>query len=60
MAPDDTIARLKALSERLDRLRRQAREMHDAAADEVRAAYSNSRQREMPNSTECAGRPGLG
>jgi hypothetical protein len=52
MAPDDTLARLKALSERLDRLRRQAREVHDVAVDEVRAAYTNSRQREVPNPTE--------
>jgi hypothetical protein len=52
MATDDTLARLKALSERLDRLRRQAQEVHDVASDEVRNAYTSRRQREMPNGTE--------
>lgn len=52
MASDDTIARLKALSERLDRLRRQAQEVHDLASDEVRSAHTSTRQRDMPNGTE--------
>jgi hypothetical protein len=45
MGTDDTIARLRALSERLDRIRRQTREVHDVAADEVRNAHTNRRQR---------------
>lgn len=52
MVPDDTIARLKALSERLDRLRRQAQEVHNLASDEVRSAHTSTRQRDMPNRTE--------
>jgi len=52
MPTDDMLARLKALSERLDRLRRQAQEVHDIASDEVRNAHTSSRQREMPNGTE--------
>ena len=52
MASDEIVERLKVLSERLDRLRRQAREVQNLASDEVRTAYTNSRQREMPNGTE--------
>ena len=52
MASDDTIARLKALSDRLDRLRRQAQEVHDLASDEVRSAHTSTRQRDMANRTE--------
>lgn len=52
MATDDIVERLKVLSERLDRLRRQAEEVHNLASDEVRTAYTNSRQRDMPNMTE--------
>jgi hypothetical protein len=52
MGTDDTLARLKLLSERLDLIRREGREVHDTAADEVRNAYTNRRQREMPNLTE--------
>lgn len=52
MATDDTIARLKALSDRLDRLRQQAQEMQNLASDELRSSYTSSREREMPNTTE--------
>ena len=52
MITDDTLERLKALSERLERLRKQAEEVHALALDEVRVAYTNARQREMPNTTE--------
>jgi hypothetical protein len=44
MAADDTLTRLRALSERLDRIRRQAREVHALAADEVRLAYAVGRE----------------
>ena len=52
MVTDDTIARLKLLSERLDRIRRQAQEVYNVASDEVRVAYTNRDQRETPNFTE--------
>jgi hypothetical protein len=52
MATDDTLERLKALSDRLDRLRQQAREVQNLASDEVRTAHLNSLQRDMPNLTE--------
>jgi hypothetical protein len=52
MANDDMLARLKLLSERLDRLRKQAQEVHDLASDELRAVYANRHNREMPNLTE--------
>jgi hypothetical protein len=52
MASDDIVERLKMLSERLDRIRRQAKEVHNLASDEVRIAYTSSGQREMPNLTE--------
>lgn len=52
MGTDDTIARLKALSERLDRIRRQGREVHDVAADEVRSAHTNQRQRGISSLAE--------
>lgn len=51
MPIDDIVARLKALSERLERLRKQAQEVHNLASTEVRTAYTNSRQREVPNTT---------
>ena len=41
------VARLKALSERLDRLRRQAQEVHALASDEVKAAYTNELTHEI-------------
>jgi hypothetical protein len=49
---DDTLARLKRLSERLDRLRKQAQQVHALASDELRAVYANRQDREMPNLTE--------
>jgi hypothetical protein len=52
MATDDTLARLKALSERLEKIRRQAQEVYNRASDEVRAAHTGSRDRAMPNFTE--------
>ena len=52
MATDETIARLKALSDRLDRIRRQAQEVYNVAADEGRVAYTNRDQRETPTVTE--------
>ncbi len=52
MVTDDTLARLKLLSDRLDRIRRQAQEVYNVAADEVRVAYTNQDQRETPNLTE--------
>jgi hypothetical protein len=52
MSTDDTLARLKDLSDRLDRIRRQAQEVYNVASDEVRVAYMNKDQREMPNFTE--------
>lgn len=52
MATDDTLARLKALSERLEKIRRQAQEVYNRASDEVRASHTGSRDRAMPNLTE--------
>jgi hypothetical protein len=52
MSTDDTLARLKVLSERLDRIRKQAQEIHNVASAEVKTACTNSPQREMPNTTE--------
>lgn len=49
---EDVLARLKALSERLERMRQQAQEVQNRASDEVRTAYLSSRQRDMPNRTE--------
>ena len=47
MGTDDTIARLRLLSERLDRIRQQSREVHDVAADEVRNAHTSRQQRDV-------------
>ena len=52
MATDDTLARLKALSERLEKIRRQTQEVCSRASDEVRASHTGSRDRRMPNFTE--------
>lgn len=52
MSQEDVLARLKALSERLERLRQQAQEVQNLASDEVRTTYLSSRQRDMPNRTE--------
>lgn len=49
MGTDDLIARLKALSDRLDRIRRQSREIHDIVAAEVRSAHTSRRQQGVPN-----------
>ena len=52
MVTDDTLARLKVLSERLDRIRQQTQEVYNVASDEVRVAYTNRDQRETHNLTE--------
>lgn len=52
MRTDDTLARLKALSERLEKIRRQAQEVYNRASDEVRASQTGSRDRGAPNFTE--------
>jgi uncharacterized protein (DUF2345 family) len=53
MADDDeTLARLRALADRLERLRQQAREVHNVAADQVRTAHLSTRQQKVPNGTE--------
>jgi hypothetical protein len=52
MATDDTLARLKALSERLEKIRRQAQDVYNRASDEVRASHTGSRDRGVPNFTE--------
>ena len=52
MASDDTLARLKALSDRLEKIRRQAQEIYSRASDEVRASHTGSRDRGVPNFTE--------
>ena len=49
---DETVARLKALAERLERLREQAREVHNVASDEVRTAHLSTRQRRVLNANE--------
>ena len=49
---DETVARLKVLAERLERLREQAREVHNVAADEVRTAHLSTRQRRATNGSE--------
>jgi hypothetical protein len=49
---DDTLVRLRALAERLERLRQQAREVHNVAADEVRSAHLSTRQRKVASGTE--------
>jgi hypothetical protein len=51
-ATDDTLERLKALSDRLDRLRKQAREVQNLASDQIRTVHMNSLHRDMPNFTE--------
>ena len=52
MGTDDTIARLKVLAARLDRIRRQSREVYDVAADEVRNAHRSERQRRTASRVE--------
>jgi hypothetical protein len=49
---DETLVRLRALAERLERLRQQAKEVHDVASDEVRSAHLSTRQRKVPSGTE--------
>jgi hypothetical protein len=49
MESEDIVARLKALSERLDRLRRQAQEARNLAADDFKAGYKISPLRELPD-----------
>ncbi len=43
------VARLKALSERLERLRRQAEEVRNVASAEVKAGFTHTRLRETPD-----------
>jgi hypothetical protein len=52
MSTDDVLARLKALSERLERLRRLAQEVQNLASDEVTEAHMSSGHRDTPNGTK--------
>ena len=52
MPTDDTLLRLKLLSDRLERIRKQAQEIHNLAAAEVKTACDNGPHREMPNTME--------
>jgi hypothetical protein len=49
MSTEDMVARLKALSERLERLRRQAEEVRNVASAEVKAGFTHTRLRETPD-----------
>ena len=52
MGTDDTIARLKVLAARLERIRRQSRDVYEVAADEVRSAHTSERQRGVASRAE--------